>query len=173
MKRSLPALLLALATPLAAQAPTPAPTTVAVPILCPAMSGLEIGQTRAAAYELIWRSNPQKPVLGHDINVFYTPREHRYAVNVTFDAGTRDARIAALHYVFDPPPGLLDSIRNRFGPETAGSGDSALHVWDVPSCGVRIRYRVQLSEGRRPLVEELWIDRLPPQPQKPSARRKP
>ncbi len=121
----------------------------------------------------MWRKSPQMPVLGQDINVLYTPRERRYSVNVTFDDNTREAHIAALHYVFDPPPGLYDSIRNRFGPETAPSGDPALHVWNVPSCGVQIRYRVQLSERQRALMEELWIDRLPAPPQKPAPRRKP
>ena len=171
MTPTLPALFLVLAPLAAGQVPTP--ITQSAPTLCPAMSGLEIGQSRAAAYDLLWRKSPQKPVLGHEINVLFTPRERRYSVDVKFDDDTRDARIAALHYVFDPPPGLYDSIRTRFGPETAPSGDPALHVWNVPSCGVQIRYRVQLSERQRPLMEELWIDRLPVLPQKPAPRRKP
>ncbi len=172
------ALLMALAADAAPAGPTPVPTPAhapqkaPVPILCPAMSGLEVGQTREAAYQLMWRSNPRKPVFGHDRSVLYSPGDGRYAVNVTFDSDQDQARVEALHYVFDPPPGLYESIRNRYGPESTADGGRAVHVWDVPSCGVRIRYRVQLSERQRPLVEELWIDRLPSPPQKPPARKK-
>jgi len=159
--------------PAAAQAPAPPPpaASAARPVLCPVLSGLEVGQTRATAYQSMWRGNPQKPVLGRDVSVLYTPRERRYSVNVTFDGSASDARIEALHYVFDPPPGLLASLRERYGPETPSSGYPALHNWDVPSCGVKIRYRVQLSEGKRPLLEELWIDRLLEKPAKPPDRR--
>lgn len=157
----LTALVLALAAPAAAQRQVPLPPATPNPVLCPVLSGLEIGQRRAAAYESIWRGNAPKPALGTDLTVLYTPRQRRYTVTVTFDAGTPDARVAALHYVFDPPPGLLSSIRERYGPETSGSGDPSLHLWDVPACGVRIRYRVQLSQEQHPLLEELWIDRLP------------
>jgi hypothetical protein len=172
MKRLLLCMLpLLAALPARAQAVRAGPGVAATPrpVLCPGLSGLEIGQRRAAAYESMWCRNAQKPALGKDLTILYTPREHRYTVTVTFDAETPDARVAALHYVFDPAPGLLGSIRERYGPETPGSRDGAdpsLHVWDVPSCGVRIRYRVQLTETKRPLVEELWIDRLPGTPEK-------
>jgi hypothetical protein len=161
--------------PAAAQAPArpPAATPTAHPVLCPVLSGLEVGQPRSAAYQSMWRGNPEKPVLGRDISVLYTPRERRYSVRVTFDGSASEARIAALHYVFDPPPGLLTSLRERYGPESPASGDPALHLWDIPSCGVRIRYRVQLSEGKRPLLEELWIDRLQEKPAKSPERRIP
>jgi hypothetical protein len=165
MRPILPAaLLLALAAPAEAQRQAPVPAATPNPVLCPVLSGLEIGQRRAVAYESIGRSNAPKPVLGTDLTVLYTPRQRRYTVTVTFDSGTPDARVAALHYVFDPPPGLLSSIRERYGPETPGGGDPLLHVWDVPSCGVRIKYRVQLSREQHPLLEELWIDRLPEKP---------
>lgn len=170
MRRPLLALLVLASAPAPAQPP---PTPTAHAVLCPAMSGLEIGQRRSAAYETMWRNNPQKPVLGRDVNVLYTPRERRYTVNVTFEGRESDARVAALHYVFDPPPGLLAGIRDRYGPETDGGAGPDLHVWDVPSCGVRIRYRVQLSEGKRPLVEELWIDPLPAKPVRTPASRTP
>jgi len=147
--------------------PVPTPRTV----LCPVLSGLEIGQRRAAAYESLWCGNEQKPALGKDLTVLYTPRARRYTVTVTFDAESPDARVAALHYVFDPPPGLLASIRERYGPEAPAGGDPLLHVWDVPSCGVRIRYRIQLTEAQRPLLEELWIDRLPAKPEKAAEKK--
>jgi hypothetical protein len=147
-------------TPAAAPAAGPPPTPRPAGILCPAMSGLEVGQSREAAYESMWRSNPQKPVLGHDLNVLYTPRDRRYTVQVTFDSDASDAHIASLYYVFDPPPGLREGISGRYGPPTAVSGDASLAVWNVPACGVRIRYRVHLSEGKRPLVEEMWVERL-------------
>jgi hypothetical protein len=158
-----------------AQAPAPSPPAAPTvgPVLCPLLSGLEVGQTRSTAYQSMWRGKPEKPVLGRDISVFYTPRERRYSVNITFDSNASEARIAALHYVFDPPPGLLASLRERYGPETPSNSDPALHLWDVPSCGVKIRYRVQLSEGKRPLLEELWIDRLPERPVKSPERRIP
>jgi len=179
MRRSLlSALLLAGALPgppAAAQAGArhPAPMPTNRPVLCPVLSGLEVGQSRSAAYQSMWRGNPEKPVLGRDVSLLYTPRERRYSVYVTFDSPASEARIAELHYVFDPPPGLLASLRERYGPEAPAEGDPALHLWDVPSCGVRIRYRVQLSEGKRPLLEELWIDRPPEKPAKPPDRRIP
>lgn len=108
----------------------------------------------------MWRSNPQKPVLGRDVSVLHTPRDRRYTVQVTFDSDASDARVASLYYVFDPPPGLRDGISERYGPPTAVSGDANLAVWNVPECGVRIRYRVHLSDGKRPLVEEMWVERL-------------
>jgi hypothetical protein len=158
--------------PAAAQAP-PHPEPTARPVLCPVLSGLEVGQPRSAAYQSMWRGNPERPVLGRDVSLLYTPRERRYSVLVTFDGAAPEARIAALHYVFDPPPGLLASLRERYGPEAPDAGDPAVHRWDVPSCGVRIRYRVQLSEGKRPLLEELWIDPLVEKPAKAPGRRIP
>lgn len=158
---TLAAALLAM-TPVAAPAgEPPAPKPPAAGILCPAMSGLEVGQSRELAYESMWRNNPQKPVLGHDVSVLYTPRDRRYTVQVTFDSGAADAHVASLYYVFDPPPGLREGISERYGPPTAVSGDTNLAVWNVPACGVRIRYRVHLSDGKRPLVEEMWVERLP------------
>ena len=146
------------ATAPAAEPPVPAPSPAS--ILCPAMSGLEVGQSRESAYESMWRSNPRKPVLGHDVSVLHTPRDRRYTVQVTFDSGATDAHVASLYYVFDPPPCLREGISERYGPPTAVSGDASLAVWNVPACGVRIRYRVHLSDGKRPLVEEMWVERL-------------
>jgi len=162
-----PALAAALAAGLAAFAPAAAraagpaaPSPTPHQILCPAMSGLEVGQTREAAYESMWRSNPSRPVLGRDVNIVHTPRERRYTVNVTFDSSAADARIAALYYVFDPPPGLRNGIVERYGPPTSVSLDEKISVWDVPACGVRIRYRVHFSDAKRPLAEEMWVERL-------------
>ncbi|MFI5180232.1 MAG: hypothetical protein ACHQPI_02450 [Thermoanaerobaculia bacterium] len=152
-------LLLAPAAAIRGQGPSPAATPR--PVLCPGLSGFEIGQQRRVVYESIARSGPPAGALGPDLSLLFVPRDRRYKVNVTFDAGAPEARITALHYVFDPAPGLLPGLRDRYGPETPAGGDPATHVWDVPSCGVRIRYRVQLSGGNNPLVEELWIDRLP------------
>jgi hypothetical protein len=154
------ATLLAIAPAAALAAGPPTPTPSPAGILCPAMSGLEVGQSRETAYESMWRSNPQKPVLGHDVSVLHTPRDRRYTVQVTFDSGAADARVASLYYVFDPPPGLREGISERYGPPTAVSGDASLAVWNVPACGVRIRYRVHHSDGMRPLVEEMWVERL-------------
>ncbi len=137
------------------------PVVTPRPVLCPGLSGFEIGQRRAVVYDSIARAGPTASVLGPDLSLLYTPRDRRYYVKVTFDAGAPDARVTALHYSFDPAPGLLPGLRDRYGPETAGGGDPGMHVWDVPSCGVRIRYRVQLFEGKTALLEELWIDRLP------------
>ena len=161
MRRStFAAALLAMTPATAPAAEPPAPTPPPAGILCPAMSGLEVGQSRESAYESMWRSNPQKPVLGHDVSVLHTPRDRRYTVQVTFDSGASDAHVASLYYVFDPPPGLREGISERYGPPTAVSGDASLAVWNVPACGVRIRYRVHLSDGKRPLVEEMWVERL-------------
>ena len=155
----LAAILFAPAAALLAEGPVPAVTPR--PILCPGLSGFEIGQKRTVVYDSIGRAGPSAAALGPDLSLLYTPRDRRYHVRVTFDARAPDARVSALHYVFDPAPGLLPGLRERYGPESPGGGDPAMHVWDVPSCGVRIRYRVQLSEGMTPLLEELWIDRLP------------
>ena len=152
-------LLLAPAAALYGQVPSPAATPR--PVLCPGLSGFEIGQQRRVVFESIPHAGPSPGTLGPDLSLLYVPRDRRYQVNVTFDAGAPDARVVALHYVFDPAPGLLPGLRDRYGPETSKAGEPAAHVWDVPSCGVRIRYRVQLSGGRTALVEELWIDRLP------------
>ncbi len=169
MRPTLLALLLLMpAADLRGQRPSPAATPR--PVLCPGLSGFEIGQTRTVVYESIARAGPPPGALGKGLSFLYVPRDRRYRVNVTFDAGAPDARITALHYVFDPAPGLLSGLRERYGPETSGGGDSVTHVWDVPSCGVRIRYRVPLSGGKAPLIEELWIDRLFEKGKKTSVR---
>ena len=155
------AALLAMTPAAAPAAGPPAPSPSPASVLCPAMSGLEVGQSRESAYESMWRSNPRKPVMGHDVNVLHTPRDRRYTVQVTFDSGAPDAHVASLYYVFDPPPGLREGISGRYGPPTAVSGDASLAVWNVPACGVRIRYRVHHSDSKRPLVEEMWVERLP------------
>ena len=153
------ALLVVPAAGLLAQGSVPARTPR--PVLCPGLSGFEIGQKRAVVFDSMTRSSASASALGPDFSLLYTPHDRRYEVKVTFDGGTPDSRVSALHYVFDPAPGLLPGLRDRYGAESPGGGDPAMHVWDVPSCGVRIRYRVQLSEGKTPLLEELWIDRLP------------
>jgi hypothetical protein len=152
-------LLFAPAANLLAQGAAPAGTPR--PVLCPGLSGFEIGQKRAVVFDSIARSAPSAPATAPDLSLLYTPRDRRYQVKVTFDAEAPDARVTALHYSFDPPPGLLPGLRERYGSDSPGGGDPAVHVWDVPSCGVRIRYRVQLSDGKTPLREELWIDRFP------------
>jgi hypothetical protein len=153
------ALLFTPAAALLAQGPAAPGTPHAV--LCPGLSGFEIGQKRTVVYDSISRSSPAPSALGPDLSLLYTPRDRRYQVRVTFDAQTPDARVTALHYSFDPAPGLLPGLRERYGPESPGGGDPATHVWDVSSCGVRIRYRVQLSDEKTPIREELWIDRFP------------
>lgn len=164
----LAAFLLAPAAAVLAEGPLPVVTPR--PVLCPGLSGFEIGQRRGVVYDSIARAGPIASILGPDQSLLYTPRDRRYHVKVTFDTGAPDARVSALHYSFDPAPGLLPGLRDRYGPETAGEGDPGMHVWDVPSCGVRIRYRVQLSEEKKPLLEELWIDRLPAKGTKPPVR---
>lgn len=154
----LAALLFGPAAALLGEGPVPAVTPR--PVLCPGLSGFEIGQKRTVVYESIARAGPSGPVLSRDLSLLYTPQDRRYHVEVSFDAGAPEACVTALHYSFDPAPGLLPALRERYGPESSGVGDTAMHVWEVPSCGVRIRYRTRLSEGKTPL-EELWIDRLP------------
>lgn len=151
-------LLLAPAAALYGQGPSPAPTPR--PVLCPGLSGFEIGQPRRVVYESIAQAGPPAGAIRPDLSLFWVPLDRRYRVNVTFDGEVPDAPVTALHYVFDPAPGLLPGLKERYGPETSRGKCPATHVWDVPSCGVRIRYRVELSRGRAPLLEELWIDRL-------------
>ena len=108
-------------------------------------------------------SGASASALGPDFSLLYAPHDRRYEVKVTFDAATPDARVSALHYVFYRirRPASFRASGIGYGAESPGGGDPAMHVWDVPSCGVRIRYRVQLSEGKTPLLEEL-LDRPAP-----------
>ena len=135
--------------------PAPRPT----PPPCPGMAGLEIGQTRAFSFERMALHEPAKKTVTRDLKVLHTPAERPWTVDVTYASDALDAKVVALHYLLDPPSGLYEGILERYGKGAPVASDAGASSWDVPQCGVRLRYRTGMSEKQR-RVEELWVEPL-------------
>jgi hypothetical protein len=144
---------------------TPGPQ--ALPPPCPGMAGLEIGQTRTFSFERMARLEPAKKTVARDLKVVHTPAGRPWTVDVTYASDALDAKVVAIHYLLDPPSGLYDGIFERYGKGTPVASEPGVSSWDVPHCGVRLRYRMGMSDKQR-RVEELWVEPLP----KPAPARK-
>ena len=140
--------------------PAPQPT----PPPCPGMAGLEIGQTRTFSFERMALREPAKKTVTRDLKIVHTPEGRPWTVDVTYASDALDAKVVALHYLLDPPSGLYEGILERYGKGTPVASESGMSSWDVPFCvgastGVRLRYRMGMSEKQR-RVEELWVEPL-------------
>lgn len=144
--------LLSLGGPLAAQAPAP----TATPVPCPATASLEIGQARAAAYEMINRV----PVT-NDLTVSYEQPKGVYKVGITFSSDKPDAKVVALHFVFATTGKLREDIEQRYGKPDVAPSDRGPGIWNLRRCGVQLRYQMQQAPGRAVLQEEMWVEPLP------------
>ncbi len=134
----------------AAAAPTPPP--------CPGMAGLEIGQTRTFSFERMALHEPSKKKVVRDLKILHTPEGRPWKVDVTYASDALDAKVVALHYLLDPPSGLYEGILERYGKGTPVVSDPGVSSWAVPQCGIRLRYRMGMSDQRR--VEEMWVEPL-------------
>ncbi len=148
------------ANPPGTGAPAPRPT----PLPCPGMAGLEVGQTRTFSFERMALHEPAKKTVTRDLKVLHTPEGRPWTVDVTYASDALDAKVVALHYLLDPPSGLYEGILERYGKGTPVASEPGVSSWDVPFCigastGVRLRYRMGMSEKQR-RVEELWVEPL-------------
>jgi hypothetical protein len=131
------------------------------------MAGLEIGQTRTFSFERMALREPAKKTVTRDLKVVHTPAERPWTVDVAYATDALDAKVVALHYLLDPPSGLYESILERYGKGMPVASEPGVSSWDIPHCGVRLRYRMGMSDKQR-RVEELWVEPLP----KPAPARK-
>lgn len=136
------------------KAALPTPVTAATPVPCPATASLELGQKRSVAFEMM-----ERPVT-RDLHFHYVPTKRSYAVDVTFDGPSADAAVIGLHYVFNPPSGLLQGIIARYGKPTTTPSETAAGIWDLRGCGERLRYKMQETKDHQPLQEEMWVEPL-------------
>ncbi|HEX5855784.1 MAG TPA: hypothetical protein VFZ57_09200 [Thermoanaerobaculia bacterium] len=134
---------------------------------CPGMAGLEIGQTRTFSFERMALHEPAKKTVTRDLKIVHTPADRPWTVDVAYASDALDANVVALHYLLDPPSGLYEGILERYGKGTPVASETGVSSWDIPQCGVRLRYRMGMSEKQR-RVEELWVEPLP----KPAPARK-
>lgn len=135
-----------------------APAAQPTPPPCPGMAGLEIGQTRTFSFERMALHEPSKKTVVRDLKVLHTPEGRPWKVDVTYASDALDAKVVALHYLLDPPSGLYEGILERYGKGTPVASDPGVSSWAVPQCGIRLRYRVGMSEQRH--VEEMWVEPL-------------
>lgn len=138
--------------PTAATAPQPPP--------CPGMGGLEIGQTRPFSFERMAKLEPEKSKVTRDVKVVHRPEGRPWIITVVYDSDAADAKVASLYYLIQPPSGIGDALVERYGKGTPVATDATQTYWDIPSCGVRLKYRSRMNEKQRPL-EELWVDPIP------------
>jgi hypothetical protein len=138
---------------------TGTPAAVPTPPPCPGMAGLEIGQTRTFSFERMARLEPSMKTVTRDLKVVHTPAGRPWTVDVTYASEALDAKVTALHYLLDPPSGLYEGILERYGKGTPVPSEAGVASWDIPHCGVRLRYRTGMSEKQR-RVEELWVEPL-------------
>jgi hypothetical protein len=134
---------------------------------CPGMAGLEIGQTRTFSFERMALHEPAKKTVTRDLKIVHTPAERPWTVDVAYASDALDAKVIALHYLLDPPSGLYEGILERYGKGTPVASEQGVSSWDIPHCGVRLRYRTGMSDKQR-RVEELWVEPIP----KPAPARK-
>ena len=144
----------------AAAPSTRAPAAQPTPPPCPGMAGLEIGQTRAFSFERMALHEPSKKAGVRDLKVVHTPEGRPWKVDVTYASDALDAKVVALHYLLDPPSGLYEGILERYGKGTPVASDPGVSSWAVPQCGVRLRYRMGMSEDKQRRVEEMWVEPL-------------
>ena len=138
-----------------------APAAQPTPPPCPGMAGLEIGQTRTFSFERMALHEPSKKTLVRDLKVLHVPEGRPWKVDVTYASGALDAKVVALHYLLDPPSGLYEGILERYGKGTPVASDPGVSSWAVPQCGIRLRYRMGMSENQQRRVEEMWVEPLP------------
>jgi hypothetical protein len=143
-----------LAVGLTAPQPTPAP--------CPGMGGLEIGQTRLFSFGRMAKLEPDKAKVTRDVKVVHRPAGRPWIITVVYDSDAADAKVSALYYLLEPPvPGLAASLAERYGEGTPVPMSATQKSWELPRCGVRVKYSLGLNEKQQP-IEELWVDRLQP-----------
>ena len=134
------------------------------PLRCPGMAGLEIGQARRFSFERMALHEPAKKTVTRDLKVLHTPESRWCTVDVTYASDALDAEIVALHYLLDPPSGLYEPLVERYGKGSPVASEQGMTSWEIPFCvgpttGVRLRYRMGMSDKQRP-VEELWVEPL-------------
>jgi hypothetical protein len=139
---------------------TGAPEAQPTPPPCPGMAGLEIGQTRSFSFERMALHEPSKKTVVRDLKIHHTPEGRPWTVDVTYASDALDAKVVALHYLLDPPSGLYDGILERYGKGTPVASDPGVSSWAVPQCGIRMRYRMGMSENKQRRVEEMWVEPL-------------
>jgi hypothetical protein len=138
---------------------TGAPAARPTPPPCPGLAGLEIGQTRAFSFERMALHEPSKKTVVRDVKILHTPEGRPWIVDVTYSSDAADAKVVALHYLLEPPSGLYEGILERYGKGTPVASDPGVSSWAVPQCGVRLRYRMGMSDKQR-RVEEMWVEPL-------------
>lgn len=136
----------------APQQPSPAP--------CPGMGGIEIGLTRPFTFERMVKLEPAKAKVTRDVKVVHKPAGRPWVITITFDSDAVDAKVAGIYYYVDPPSGIGDALRERYGKGTVMPSAADQTYWDIGSCGVRLKYRARMNEKQRP-IEELWVEPTP------------
>ena len=134
------------------QQPSPAP--------CPGMGGLEIGQTRTFSFERMAKLEPSKAKVTRDVKVVHKPEGRPWVITVMYDSDAADAKVLGLNYTVEPPSGIGDALRERYGKGTVMPSAADQTYWDIGSCGVRLKYRARMNEKQRS-IEELWVDPIP------------
>jgi hypothetical protein len=137
-----------------AQTPAPQPT----PVPCWGMAGLEIGQSRAIAFQRMARLDKPKSTVTNDLKVLHSPVGRPWRVEVTFNSPADEAKVVLLHYVVTPPKNLLEGLLERYGKATVAPADPSSTFWNDPRCGLVIRYKTVLSETGQPAQEEVWVE---------------
>ena len=133
----------------APQQPSPAP--------CPGMGGIEIGLTRTFTFERMAKLEPAKSKVTRELKVVHKPAGRPWVITVTFDGEGPDAKVAAIYYYVDPPQGVGDALRERYGAGNPVAADASQTFWDIPSCSVRLKYRSRMGDKQH-AVEELWAE---------------
>jgi hypothetical protein len=137
-----------------------APAAQPTPPPCPGMAGLEIGQTRVFSFERMALHEASKKTVVRDLKIVHAPEGRPWTVDVTYATDALDAKVVALHYLLDPPSGLHDGILERYGKGTPVASEPGMTAWAVPQCGIRLRYRMGMSENKQRRVEEMWVEPL-------------
>ncbi len=151
--------------------PTPDASAPQPPPPCPGMGGLEVGQTRPFSFERMAKLEPSKAKVTRDLKVVHRPAGRPWVITVVYDSDAADAKVLGLYYLVDPPSGIGDALRERYGKGATAPANADQTYWDIASCGVRLRYRARMSDKQRP-IEELWVDPIPAPASAKAAQKK-
>jgi hypothetical protein len=123
------------------------------------MGGIEIGLTRTFTFERMAKLEPAKAKVTRELKVVHKPTGRPWVITIAFDSDAADSKVSGIYYYVDPPSGIGDALRERYGAGAPVATDASQTFWDIPSCGVRLKFRPRMGEKQRP-IEELWVEPL-------------
>lgn len=125
---------------------------------CSMTAGLEIGMSRKDAFENM-RHRVKDLKTANVKSYRHAPEGRGYVVDLTFASEAPDAKVTRLAYVYDPPAGVFDALRDRFG-EPAKTATPGTWLFKSERCHVSVLYHAREDDQHHFLAEEATLEPL-------------